>query len=229
MGISASNRRAPSAFTLIELLVTIAIFAILASLLFPAVSRAKYSAKNTACRNNLRQIHLAVQLYTSTHEQFPVYLTATGPAWRYWYEELELPLAYEPFVISPDLPIWKRLAGTYHCPLLQSIQAAMDFPEGPGPTVNLPVSPSYGYNAWGVGEGYGDPAASLGLGGTPFGLPEFPTTRFLRNVRESDVRAPTDMLALGDNSAARASRNTMGRSIWNRSSPLQRLAFFRSA
>lgn len=68
-------------FTIVELLVVIAIIAVLIALLLPAVQQAREAARRSACKNNLKQIALALHNYESSYRVFPPgYIHKFGPA-----------------------------------------------------------------------------------------------------------------------------------------------------
>jgi prepilin-type processing-associated H-X9-DG protein/prepilin-type N-terminal cleavage/methylation domain-containing protein len=142
-------------FTLIELLSVISIVFVLSGLLLPAMARAKGSSRSTRCQSNLRQVGVALNIYTTDFAAYPI-----GGPW--------------PFTTNADL-----IQGWWLAAVKKNVRDNWD-------VLMCPKSGFYTYNTSGTGF-----SAEAQRG---YGL----TSTFAERLRYSDVRVPSDMLAIGE-------------------------------
>lgn len=176
-GLGQKLPRHSGAFTLIELLVVVAIIALLAALLLPALARAKVAAKSAACKSNLRQLGIALTLYADEHKFYPY--AADFQRGMLWYNSLSRYYSNEERVM--DCPAYRGEKGFVWS------QSFIGYNGG-----------SYGYNGFGSRSKeylYTTTRDVLGLGGDrPFNA----GPKALDPVAESRVLVPSDMIAIAD-------------------------------
>ncbi len=178
---------------MIELLVVIAVIAILASLLLPALSRAKVAARMTYCKNNLRQYGLGLRMYVDDFKAYPIDPNCGPPQLVFpparppWFRQLQPYTKDNWTTVSQGQP---EPPGIQICPDYGRLGGEFVASSAP----NWVFVGSYGYN----GVGYDSVSTLGGFGGMGLGVCLLVTQTNWFPVHDGDIACPSGMIAIAD-------------------------------